>query len=69
MRKHAQESGVVLLAVLICCVEVGCYKHVVRTKGYGTGVDEVYEPNRDAEPDKFDEFMWGETGSKEKKRR
>jgi hypothetical protein len=59
---------VIVLAVLICCVQAGCYKHVVREKGYGTGVEEIYEPNRSAAPDMIDDFMWGETDSQKKKR-
>ena len=69
MRRRALGLGVVLLAAAVCGLQVGCYKHVVRTEGYGARADEVYEPNVDDKPDAIDSLLWGDPPEDKTKRR
>ena len=71
MRRYARGTGVLLLLASICCVQIGCYKRVIRADRYGTESSEVWEPNVSDEPswiDQTEDFMWGESDSKKKKR-
>jgi hypothetical protein len=70
MRRHARGPGTQLLIAAICCVQIGCYKHVVRERGYGAQSEEIYEPNVSDEPgwiEQTEDFMWGDSESKQKR--
>jgi hypothetical protein len=52
----------------ICCVQIGCYKHVVGESRYSRESDEIWEPNVSDEPGWIEEtesFMWGDSDSKD----
>ncbi|MHC4317359.1 MAG: hypothetical protein ACYTGE_16670 [Planctomycetota bacterium] len=70
MRRRARGPGMLLLTASICCLQVGCYKHVVREKGYGARSEEVWEPNVSDEPgliEQTESFIWGDAESKDKR--
>ena len=45
MRRYARGTGVLLLLASICCVQIGCYKRVIREDRYSSESSEVWEPN------------------------
>jgi hypothetical protein len=61
--------GVVALAAAACGMQAGCYKHVVRTEGYGARAEEVYEPNLDDKPSPVDTLLWGDPPENTKRRK
>ncbi len=71
MRRYTRRTGTLLLLASICCVQIGCYERVIREDRYSGGSSEVWEPNVSDEPswiDQTEDFMWGESDSKKKKR-
>jgi hypothetical protein len=61
-----------LLLASICCVQIGCYKRVIREDRFSGESSKVWEPNVSDEPswiDQTEDFMWGESDSKKKKKR
>jgi hypothetical protein len=70
MRRRARGPGALLLAVSICCVQVGCYKRVIRERGYGAQSEEIWEPNVSDEPgliEQTESFIWGDAEPKDKR--
>ncbi len=59
MRRIAPRIAAALLVALLgLAVSGGCYRHVIRTEGFGNDDINVYEPNS-PDPDAVDDLMWG----------
>ncbi len=57
MRKFARRLSLVLFLAAFCWPQTACYRHVIKDDRWGSGDEEIYEPNR--KPDVIDRLLYG----------
>jgi hypothetical protein len=70
MRRFAPKPALPILIAAACSAQIGCYKHVVRERGYGARSEEVYEPNVSDDPgwiEQTEDFIWGDPDPEHKR--